>query len=261
MSITKENAGEAQSLAGLLLMPGPVALFLDFDGVIAEIAPTPDSVVVTGAMLSQLQTVNSALDGALAVLSGREIDDLDARLAPLSLAVAGDHGNARRTANGQLSVLNELAGAAASAVFDELSGRFAADPRILVEKKPSAVAVHYRLAPERERDCIDAVTAAIRSHPELSLVAGKMVIEARATGANKGEALRDFMGEAPFFGRTPIFIGDDVTDEDGFAAVQQIGGVGIKVGEGETVAQYRIGGPREVAAILAAIIRQHGGLN
>jgi trehalose 6-phosphate phosphatase len=242
----------------MLAQAGEISLFLDFDGVIAELAATPDAVTVAPDMLARLQSLRSALAGAVAVVSGRDIATLDAFLAPVRLAVAGDHGNARRRADGRLLVLNKPAEAAATVVFSEISTEFANDPRIIVERKPSAVAVHFRLAPDREAACILAVGTAIQAFPELTLISGKMVVEARAEGANKGEALRGFMGEAPFAGRTPIFIGDDVTDEDGFAAAQAIGGAGIKVGEGDTVARFRIAATRDVPAILDTIIRHYG---
>ena len=261
MPVSENDLSRARSLPELLSRSGPVALFLDFDGVLADIAPTPDSVRVDSATISRLQSLNSALGGALAIVSGRDLAALDALLAPLSLAMAGDHGNARRRGDGSTVTLNESAMIAAAALGSDLDELFGDDPRIIVEHKPSAVAVHYRLAPERAEDCIAAVGAAAGMSDELSLVAGKMVVEARAAGASKGAALRGFMEEPPFAGRTPIFVGDDVTDEDGFAAAQQIGGVGIKVGAGDTVARYRIGGTRDVAPVLDAIIRSKGWVN
>jgi trehalose 6-phosphate phosphatase len=245
-------------MAGLLRAAGPIALFLDFDGVIAELAPTPDSVTVEAAMIGRLQSLNSALDGALAIVSGRDLAGLDALLAPLRLAAAGDHGNVRRSGNGQVRLANPAASTAAAAVSAALRDTFG-DPRIIVEHKASAVAVHYRLAPERQRECIVAVQAAIADAPALTLAFGKMVVEARAAGVSKGTAVRAFMQEPPFAGRTPLCVGDDVTDEDGFAAAQELGGAGIKVGPGETVAQFRIGATRDVPALLDALIRHASG--
>lgn len=233
-------------------------MFLDFDGVIAELAPTPASVAVPAPMIARLQSVNSALDGALAVISGRDIAGLDALLAPLVLAMAGDHGNVRRRGDGQTIVLNEPAARAAEELYDLLARRFEGDSRIIVEHKASAVAVHYRLAPERAGDCLEAVREAIATTPDLVLGRGNMVVEARARGATKGAAVHGFMGEAPFAGRTPVFIGDDLTDEDGFVAAQELGGMGIKVGDGDTVAQFRIGETAEVPALLDTIVRLKG---
>ncbi len=245
---------ESPSLPALLGQCGRVALFLDFDGVLVETAPTPDSVAVAPETIARLQTLNSALEGALAIVSGRDIGGLDALLAPLRLAVAGDHGNARRGADGEITLLNEPAAAAAAALHRELTARFGADPRIIVERKSTAVAVHYRLAPDRADDCIAAVTEAAAKVPELSVLMGSMVVEARAAGADKGVAVRGFMGEPPFASRTPIFIGDDRTDEDGFRAAQELGGLGIKVGAGGTAARYRIAKTGDVPALLEAIV-------
>ena len=258
MPISAQASPEATSFPGLLDQAGEIALFLDFDGVIAELAPTPDAVAVAPSMLSRLQSLQSALGGAVAIVSGRDIATLDSLLAPLSLAVAGDHGNVRRRGDGELLTLNHRAGPAAAALYEELSALFAGDPRIVVERKPSAVALHFRLAPERAEECILAVMTAAESFPELTPISGKMVVEARAEGVSKGAAVLGFMSEAPFAGRTPIFLGDDVTDEDGFAAVQAIGGAGIKVGEGDTAARFRIGSTRDVPAILDAVIRRYG---
>jgi trehalose 6-phosphate phosphatase len=250
------NMSNPQTLPELLA--GPVALFLDFDGVIAEIAPTPDAVVVEPSTIARLQSLNSALDGALAIVSGRDIEAVDGLVRPLELAVAGDHGNTRRRPDGGLVVGNDEAMTAAAELSHYLLQRFAADPRILVESKPSAVALHYRLAPERSGECEAVLREALPHFPELSAIAGKMVIEARAEGATKGRAVRDFMAEVPFAGRAPLFVGDDVTDEDGFAAAQGLGGVGIKVGGGDTVAAYRIGSTRDVGPLLDTIIRRQG---
>jgi trehalose 6-phosphate phosphatase len=255
MTSTTNDPAAASSLAELLSRFGPIALFLDFDGVLAEIAPTPDAVEVPPPLIAQLQTLTSALDGAVAVVTGRAMADIDAHLAPLQLPVAADHGNSRRTRDGNVVTLNGDAAALVPEFAAELRAIFADDPRILVEPKPSAVAVHYRSAPERADECIEIVTTAAATRPGFSLVAGKMVIEARAAGVDKGNAVTGYMQDAPFVGRTPIFIGDDVTDEDGFAAAQGLGGIGIKVGPGDTAARYRIPATADVPAVLDAIIR------
>jgi len=261
MSSATTASAEPTSLVDLLHQRGPFALFLDFDGVLAELAPTPDAVEVKPRVIAQLQTLNSTLDGALAVVSGRAMASLDELLAPLVLAVAADHGNARRTRDGALTLLNADAGPSVAALAAFLHAQFADDARIIVEPKPSAVAVHYRLAPERAEECVAIIAAAIADLPEFSLIAGKMVIEARAAGASKGVAVESFMHEQPFVGRTPIFIGDDLTDEDGFAAAQALGGLGIKVGQGETGARYRIGHTRDVPAVLDVLIRSQRPTN
>jgi trehalose 6-phosphate phosphatase len=232
-----------------------IALFLDFDGVLVELAPTPDSVVVAPRTIARLQSASSALGGALVIVSGRDIAGIDAHLAPLVLPVAGDHGNVRRRNDGQIMVLNEEAAGATAHLHRVLVRQFAGDRRIIVERKATAVAVHYRLAPERAAECIAVVRDAVSGMPELMVGTGRMVVEARASGATKGAAVHGFMGEAPFAGRTPIFVGDDLTDEDGFVAAQELGGAGIKVGDGDTVARFRIGGTGEVMSLLDAVVR------
>jgi len=251
----------AGSLAELLFRSGPIALFLDFDGVLAEIAPTPEAATVPSGVIARLQTLHSTLDGALAVVTGRAMADVDRFLAPLHLPVAAEHGNMRRSRDGRVAVLNEAAMQDVPELAAELEHAFSADDRIIVERKPSAVAVHYRLAPERAAECFERVNAAVAARSGFSIVAGKMVIEARAAGADKGAAVRGFMQEAPFDGRTPLFIGDDITDEDGFAAAQQLGGTGIKVGPGDTAALYRIPGTRSLPAVLDAVIRSRAFLS
>ena len=128
-----------------------------------------------------------------------------------------------------------------------------ANPGLLMETKEGAVALHYRQAPELEATARDAMEEALNNAPDFTLVPGKMVFEARPSGVNKGDALRAFMREEPFIGRTPIFIGDDVTDEDGFIAAQELGGVGIKLGEGETSARMRIANVASVHALIKGL--------
>ncbi len=117
---------------------------------------------------------------------------------------------------------------------------------LLVERKHAAIALHYRLAPQLEAVCRDAMSRAIENHPQLELMHGKFVFEVKPTGVNKGIAIDAFMTEAPFAGRTPVFLGDDTTDESGFAVVQPRGGIAIKVGSGPSLALHRLESPRAV---------------
>ena len=129
-------------------------------------------------------------------------------------------------------------------------------PNLLVESKRGSLALHYRQAPELEEESIRVMQEAVAHSPGLTLLRGKMVVEAKPGGASKGRAIEDFLQEAPFAGRTPVFIGDDVTDEAGFSTVQGLGGIGVKVGEGPSVARRRIADPatlrRELEAAVAA---------
>jgi trehalose 6-phosphate phosphatase len=125
-----------------------------------------------------------------------------------------------------------------------------------VETKRGSVALHYRQAPENEELCLRTMESAVQASPGLTLQKGKMVVEAKPGGASKGRAIEAFLQEPPFAGRAPVFIGDDITDEAGFSTVQRLGGLGIKVGAGHTVAWRRIPDPaalrRELQAVVAA---------
>ena len=208
------------------------ALFLDFDGCIVDIAPTPEAVDVPDCLPSLLVALRDALGGAVAIVSGRPIEQIDGFLGAAVPAVAGLHGLERRTAEGGIvrppSPGNDLRAARA------LLQAFAAErPGVLVEDKTHTLALHYRLAPSLRDDCSDVVDAALEDIPPgWQVVEGKCVFEIRPRGSTKGTAIEAFMGEAPFLGRTPVFCGDDVSDEDGFAVVNARGGVSIRVGEG-----------------------------
>lgn len=216
------------------------AVFLDFDGTLVDIAPQPEAVIVPPALIATLEQLQHYLGGALALISGRPIEQIDAFLKPLVLPAAGVHGAERRTAGGVVSLLNtpplDLAEQAAQAIAH-------ADARMRVERKRGSVALHYRQAPEREAECVAAMQRAVDESPGLTLLRGKMVVEAKPGGASKGAAIEAFMAEEPFAGRTPVFVGDDITDEVGFATVQRMKGLGVKVGEGSTAAWQRIESP------------------
>ena len=123
-----------------------------------------------------------------------------------------------------------------------------------MESKRGSLALHYRQAPELESVCVDTMQAAVQDSPGLTLLRGKMVVEAKPGGASKGRAIEAFMHEAPFAGRLPVFIGDDITDEVGFSTVQRMGGMGIKVGEGATVAWHRLADPGALRQQLEAVV-------
>lgn len=215
------------------------ALFLDFDGTLVAIAERPDAVHVEPETLATLRRLQSALGGALAILTGREIAAVDAFLAPLRLPVAGVHGLMRRDAEGRLGPLPETADFIDNAVR-RLAPLIAAEDGLILERKPVSLALHYRARPDLEGVCLTTLQDIANPYPDIELKRGKMVIEAKPAGADKGTALADFMGEAPFKGRKPVFAGDDVTDEDAFEVVNDLGGISIKVGEGETAARHRV---------------------
>ena len=219
------------------------ALFLDFDGTLVDIAPQPGAVVVPSSLVPTLAALQQFLGGAVAVVSGRPIREIDEFLAPLHLPAAGVHGAERRTATGAWErlpgqPLGEVE-SAARALADRHAG-------LLVEHKQSSLALHYRAAPHLEDECLAAMQEAVSRSPGLTLLRGKMVAEAKPATTSKGGAIEAFLREPPFAGRTPVFVGDDVTDEVGFSTVQGLGGLGVKVGEGPTVAWQRLPSPGDL---------------
>lgn len=215
------------------------ALFLDVDGTLVEIADTPDGVVPDARLPQLLARRSEDLGGAVALISGRPIEMLDRLFAPLRLPVAGLHGLERRCADGTLRrapvspAILQAASAARAFVRDR--------PGLLVEDKGATIALHYRQAPQLE----DAVTAfaeaTAETLPGTTLQRGKMVVEIRPAGDDKGTVIGAFMSEPPFEGRTPVFIGDDVTDEAGFIEVLRRNGHAIRIGDSRpTAASYRI---------------------
>ena len=213
------------------------ALFLDFDGTLAPLVARPEDVVMAASTRELISTAMRVTDGAVAVISGRALDDLAGMLGPLSPAMSGSHGAEVRLTGGDAQS-GSIDGGARDGAFADLSD-MASDAGLLLERKPGAVALHYRNRPELERASIHAVTRAARQHG-LRAMHGNMVSEAALAGIDKGSALRAFMEQPPFHGRVPVMIGDDTTDEDGFAAAQEMGGAGLRIGGTETCARYRV---------------------
>ncbi|MDB5474124.1 MAG: otsB [Devosia sp.] len=230
-----------------------LAIFTDFDGTLVELAETPNGIDVPETLAAELERVAHELGSAFAVITGRQIADIDRFLAPLHLPVAGAHGTQRRRADGSVETIDPAALAGATEIAHAIESVVEANPGLVMEAKEGAVALHYRQAPELEDTARTAMEEALHTVPDFTLVAGKMVFEARPSGVTKGDALRAFMREEPFLGRTPIFIGDDTTDEDAFIAAQELGGVGIKLGEGDTAARMRIANVASVHALIKGL--------
>lgn len=230
-----------------------LAIFTDFDGTLVEIAETPDAVNVPGELVSELERAAHSVGSALAIVSGREVADIDRKLAPAVLPVAGSHGAHRRGGDGRRHDLTEDFVEAAARIAERLEPFAVRHDGILLEAKSGTVALHYRQAPDLRADCQRAMLAAIEPELAFRVMEGKMVYEARPVTIGKGAAVRAFMDELPFAGRIPIFIGDDTTDEEGFLAVQNLGGVGIKVGDGDSVAQARLPDVQTVRAFIRRI--------
>ena len=232
------------------------ALFLDFDGTLVDLASQPDAVIVPAGLRGTLTALSQCLGGALALISGRPIDQIDAFLRPLQLPVAGVHGAERRGAAGAMTLLSTHPLQSVEEAALALAARY---PLLRVENKRGSLALHYRQAPELEALCLQVMQAAVQESPGLTLLRGKMVVEAKPGGASKGHAIEAFMQEAPFAGRRPVFMGDDCTDEVGFATVQRLQGLGIKVGDGPSVAWQRLATPAAVRYQLQTAVAAKAG--
>lgn len=218
------------------------AYFIDVDGTLVPIAPRPSDARVGRDMHRLIIHVHRATGGALALLSGRAIDDVDAIFRHRILPIAGLHGIERRGAGGRLTQ-HGPAPVRLDGAREELAGIVARHAGLLLEDKGRSLALHYRQAP-RLASYAHRVMRALAAHtgPAYELQRGKKVIELKPAGWSKGDAVRAFMRERPFRGRRPVFIGDDTTDEHGFAAVNALGGHSIKVGRGPTCATWRLTG-------------------
>ncbi|RJY08684.1 trehalose-phosphatase [Aurantiacibacter aquimixticola] len=221
----------------------PISLFLDFDGTLVDIAPTPDAIEVPSDLLDKLAALAERHDGRVALVSGRAIDDLEGHLGRVTLACAGSHGSHCRDADG--GVVGDVPGALAEDVLDEVSN-FAAAEGFSREDKAHGVALHYRSDPSLENRGL-AFAQKLAERHELQVKRGKRVIELTARGGGKADAVRAFMETEPFKGSHPVFVGDDVTDEDGMRAATDLGGVGIAVGERPSEnAKYALANPAAV---------------
>jgi trehalose 6-phosphate phosphatase len=226
------------------------AVFLDADGTLVEIAPRPELVSVPRRLPSLLARLAAERAGALALISGRPLAQLDQLFHPWHGAAAGLHGIERRRADGVLDCILDGAGAAAlDRIRPKLAALASEGSGLLLEDKGGTIALHYRAVPNREAEIrAHAETLRGAAGAELRLIAGKMVVEFQPRNANKGLAIAAFMAESPFLGRRPVFVGDDTTDEDGFAEIRRRGGMAIRVGKPrKTGANY---GLPSVAAVL-----------
>lgn len=214
------------------LFPSPDwALFLDVDGTLLHLAETPEAVVVSDHLRDILARLAPTFRGAVALISGRRVEDLDRLFAPLRLPAAGLHGLEHRDAQGNMRLLGTTE--MLSPVRGPLREFAARHDGVLLEDKGRALALHYRKAPHMESQSRRLIAGlAGRYADSLRVIDGKMVLEIKPRLSDKGAALRSFMDEGPFRGRRPVFIGDDVTDEDAFSAVNGLGGHSIRVGNG-----------------------------
>ncbi|MCC6171077.1 MAG: trehalose-phosphatase [Gammaproteobacteria bacterium] len=238
-----------ESIRSMLDHGERICLFLDFDGTLLELAETPDAIRVDPALPALLARAHAALGGALAVVSGRRIDALDALLAPLRLPAAGVHGHERRDANGTIHRMP-----ARRETLEPLRRRcaefVARDPRLLLEDKGEALALHYRRAPELGAEVLAFAARTVDELPEgFALQPGDRVVEVKSSLFSKGSAVQDFLREPPFAQRQPVAIGDDFTDVDAFRVVEYLGGLSIAVGH-RIEGRARLPGPLQVRRFL-----------
>ena len=239
-----------------LLDLGRCAFFFDFDGTLAEIQPRPELVFISGALHASLDRLSAHCP--VAVISGRPLAQLDEFLDPLRLPCAGVHGVERRTAQGEVLQL-PLDHAQLERIECELTAACTPYPALLLESKGVSFALHFRQAPVLAEVARALADEFVARYPDvLALQPGKCVFELKPKGASKGEVIRRFMQEPPFNQRMPVFLGDDLTDEAGFAAVNAMGGLSIKVGEGQSAAQERLASVSAVGTWLAAVLAMQG---
>lgn len=219
------------------------SLFLDFDGTLVDIVERPEAVAVDPALPAVLARLKQRLGGALALVSGRPISFLDAHFKPHRFDVAGLHGIEHRIAGRHFPCRPEDYPALREAI-GKLHAALEDHPGLLIEDKGCSVAIHWRTAPHQAdfaRETAQAMAEALG--PDYRIQSGKEVAEILPAASGKGRVIETFLQAEPYRGRRPIFIGDDVTDENGFRSVNARDGLSVRVGAGATVAQARLGTP------------------
>jgi trehalose 6-phosphate phosphatase len=235
------------------LAPDSIALFLDVDGTLLDIAPLPDAVKVPEGLCNTLSALYRALDGALAIVSGRSIRQIDQLFKPLVLPATGEHGfEMRRIPHEKIERLQPPT--ALNLLRPGVNELMKHMPGVLPEYKGSTIALHYRQIPAQAdalRRAIDSMLAAYSE--DYVIQTGKMVFEIKPRGVDKGRAITQMMMAPPFESRVPVFAGDDDTDEHGFEAVRKLGGRAIHVGAGHPAADTALESPAQVRAWLMGL--------
>jgi trehalose 6-phosphate phosphatase len=223
------------------------AYFFDIDGTLLDIADSPSGVRLDHDLRSLIEALYRRSGGAVALISGRTIRDVDALFHDIHLPAAGQHGTERRDAAGHIT--RHAAPGALDGVHERLRAAVTSRPGLILEHKGLSLALHYRRAPSLGGYAHRLVRAVL---PELGgafcVQSGKRVVELKPVGRDKGAAVQEFMDELPFRGRPPVFVGDDRTDEYGFRVVNRLRGYSVKVGQGRSAARWRL---RDVRAVRA----------
>jgi trehalose 6-phosphate phosphatase len=222
------------------LDPDTIALFLDVDGTLLGIRDNPADVSADDALIAVLGRCFDRLGKAMALISGRSVAEVDRIFAPAVFPVAGAHGTEIRELNGKL--LTAVDQSLPDDALAALEAFVARHDGLLLERKRNGVSLHYRKAPSLQAECRQLVDDLLADLGDaFRLIAGKMVFEIAPRAHDKGAAIRAFLEKPPFTGREPVFIGDDVTDEDGFRVVNEIGGLSIRVGDiTDSEARFRL---------------------
>lgn len=245
MSPTQTLDAPASQHPPLDLLEG-ASLFLDFDGTLVELEARPDETRVNDRVRTLMARLSAKLDGRLAIISGRPLDQIDALFGGAEFAISGSHGLEVRMPDGSLSVPIRPVGL--DLALSEVRGLAARHEGLVIEDKPFGVSLHYRLAPHTEAEC-QALVRAMAEQDGLQLQLGKMMVEVRVAGKDKGHGLRALMQSPAMVATRPVFIGDDDTDEPALAAAEAMGGAGIVVDPVRpSAARYRLD---DVAATLA----------
>lgn len=228
------------------------ALFLDFDGTLVDIVERPDAVAVEPELPDILARLRDRLGGALAIVSGRQVSFLDRHFQPHQFDMAGLHGIEQRIA-GELHLCDPEEHPQLRRMIGRLNEAVAGKQGVLVEDKGCSVAIHWRLAPQEKDFALATAQAAVEAlGSEYRLQHGKAVAEILPSAAGKGKVIEGFLHAAPYRGRVPIFVGDDLTDENGFKTVNARNGLSVRIGAGETIAKLRLGTPADLRHCLSS---------
>ena len=230
---------------------GNTALLLDIDGTLLDLARTPDRVKVPAELLRSLEKLSHQLHGAVAFVSGRSLESIDTLFAPFQPAAIGAHGGEIRGVDGEVTRIAPLP----DSIREIFAGLAEHIPGLLLEDKKSALALHYRLAPEAEPVLKSAMEkhAALFAAEKVNILHGKAVIEVRPHGIDKGSAVLKLARQKPFKGRAVLFGGDDTTDMDGFRILPELGGRGFSVGRRFAGAEHVFDTPRAVRQWLSRV--------
>jgi trehalose 6-phosphate phosphatase len=211
-------------------LPANAALLLDLDGTLIDIAPTPDSVVVPADLPGVLTALRDRLGGALAIVSGRPIAQIDALLPGVATATAGEHGYAVRHSSTEAAECAQVTPLPAD-FLARAEALVARHPGAILERKARSFVLHFRRCPEAGPIFEAALREMLQDWPHHRVAPAHMAWEVKPFGIDKGRAAREIMRRQPFAGRTPVFVGDDATDEDGMAVAREMGGLGLRVQE------------------------------